>query len=238
MHISELSIKRPVTVIMCMLIVVVIGLFSFVRVPVDLFPSLNIPVAVVSTSYLGAGPQEIENLVTRNIESVMATVTNTRSITSTTSEGNALVIVQFNDGTDMEFATLEMREKIDLIKGQLPDGAGDPIIVKIDPNNLIPVVQMGVSSPTLDGVALKTFIEDNIKTRLERILGVASVNLIGGAQKEIVVNLDPPKLEGVWSILNSGCQYPKRGQCQSTRRQSKIWESKAHHKEQSGVYDH
>jgi hydrophobic/amphiphilic exporter-1 (mainly G- bacteria), HAE1 family len=196
MNISELSIKRPVTVIMSVLAVVVLGLFSFMRVPVDLLPNLDIPVAVVSTTYTGAGPQEIENLVTRNIESVMATVTNTRTITSTTSEGNSLVIVQFNDGTDMNFATLEMREKIDLIRGVLPDGVGDPVIIKIDPNNLIPIVQIGISSNVLDGISLKSFVEDNIKTRLERILGVASVNVSGGAEREILIHAEPQKLEG------------------------------------------
>jgi HAE1 family hydrophobic/amphiphilic exporter-1 len=196
MNISELSIKRPVTVIMSVLAIVVIGLFSFMRVPVDLLPNLNIPVAVVSTTYMGAGPQEIENLVTRNIESIMATVTNTKTITSNTSEGNSLVIVQFNDGTDMNFATLEMREKIDLIRGVLPDGVGDPIIIKIDPNNLIPIAQIGISSSGLDGIKLKSFVEDNIKTRLERILGVASVNISGGAEREILIHVEPQKLEG------------------------------------------
>lgn len=195
MQIFESIIKRPVTVIMCMLIVVVLGLFSLMRVPVDLFPNLNIPVAVVSTNYVGAGPLEVENLVTRRMESVMTTVTNISSITSRTFEGSSLVIVQFNDGTDMNFATLEMREKVDLIKDTLPDGATEPIIIKIDPNNLIPIMQLGVTAEGMDGIALKEFVEDKISTRLERIFGVASVNVVGGEEREIVLDVDSSKLK-------------------------------------------
>ncbi len=202
MSIFELSIKRPVTIIMSVLIVVVLGLFSFTRVPVDLFPNLNIPVAIVSTNYSGAGPQEIENLVTRNIESVMATVTNVSSITSETMESNSIVVVQFNDGTDMDFATLEMREQVDLISGALPDGVDDPIIQRIDPNSMIPIAQIGVSSDTLDGIELKSFVEDNIQTSFERLRGVASVNLAGGDEREIIIDANPQKLEGYGLGLN------------------------------------
>lgn len=193
MNLSERAIKRPVTVIMMMLIIVVLGAVSFSRVPIDLMPSLEVPMAIVVTSYEGAGPQEVENFVTRSIENALGSVNNMKGIRSQTSEGNSVVIVEFNDGTDMDFATLQMRERIDMIKGFLPDGTGNPMVLKLDPN-MLPVVQIGVFSATQDDVALKQYVEDVVKMRLERLDGVGSVNVTGGVEREIKVVLDPDKL--------------------------------------------
>lgn len=201
MNISELSIKRPVTVIMMMLIIVVLGVVSFMRVPIDLMPSLEVPMAIVVTNYEGAGPQEVENFVTRNIENALGSVNNMKSIQSQTSEGNSVVIVEFNDGTDMDFATLQMREKIDLIRGFLPDGTSDPMVLKLDPN-MLPVVQIGVFSSTQDDIELKQYVEDIVKMRLERLDGVGSVNVTGGVEREIQVELDPDKLTGYGVSFN------------------------------------
>lgn len=201
MNISELSIKRPVTIIMMMLIVVVLGVVSFMRVPIDLMPSLEVPIAIVVTSYEGAGPQEVENFVTRNVENALGSVNNMKSIQSQTSEGTSVVIVEFNDGTDMDFATLQMREKIDMIRGFLPDGTNDPMVLKMDPN-MLPIVQIGVFSSTKDDIDLKRFVEDVVKMRLERLDGVGSVNVTGGVEREIKVELDPDKLTGYGISFN------------------------------------
>ncbi|RCX15448.1 HAE1 family hydrophobic/amphiphilic exporter-1 [Anaerobacterium chartisolvens] len=195
MNISELSIKRPVTIIMCMLIVVVFGAVSFMRIPMDLMPSMDLPMAIVSTTYSGVGPEEVENFVTKNVESAMATVNNMKSIRSQTSEGTSIVMVEFTDGTDMNFATLQMREKLDLIKNYLPDGVENPMVLKLDPN-MLPVAQVGVSSEKGDAVELKEFVEDTIKARIERLEGVASVQVSGGAEREIKVEVDPARMAG------------------------------------------
>ena len=101
---------------MIVLVVVLLGTISLNRLPIDLLPEIELPIAVVSTSYTEAGPQEVENLVTKQIEGVIATVGNIDTINSMTSQGSSIVIAQFNEGTDMDFAALEMREKIDLIR--------------------------------------------------------------------------------------------------------------------------
>ena len=172
---------------MVMLIVIIFGAISYTRLPVDLFPQMEIPYAVVVTSYEGAGPSEVESLVTKPLEQTLGTTSKLKNIYSTSSNGNSQVILEFEDGTDMNFASLEVREKVDLISGALPDGAGEPMVLKIDVN-AEPVMTIGVSSHT-DLVKLKQMIEDNIQPRLERISGVASVELSGAKEKEIQITL-------------------------------------------------
>ena len=145
MKIYEISVKRPVAVLMCVLIVLVLGGVSLSKIPVDLMPNISFPIAIVSTEYTGVAPQEIETIVTKNIENAIATVNNIKSVQSTSSEGRSIVIAEFNSGTDMEFATLQMREKVDMIKGFLPDDVGSPLVMKIDPN-MLPVVSISVTN--------------------------------------------------------------------------------------------
>lgn len=194
MKIYETSVKRPVAVLMCVIIVLVLGGVSFSKIPVDLMPNISFPIAIVSTQYAGVAPQEIETIVTKNIENAVATVNNIKSVQSVSSEGNSVVIAEFNSGTDMDFATLQMREKVDMIKGYLPDDVGTPLVMKIDPN-MLPVLSISVTNGA-DEAALKQFTEDEIKPRLERLAGVASVGISGGRTQEIQVNVDPEKAAG------------------------------------------
>jgi len=121
--ISKFSVRRPVTILMIILIVILIGVVSLTELPIDLLPNIEFPIAVVSTSYSGVSPEEIENLVTRPLENSLTTVGNIDTLTSISSEGSSLIILQLEFGTDMDFASLEMREKIDMVKGFLPEGA-------------------------------------------------------------------------------------------------------------------
>jgi HAE1 family hydrophobic/amphiphilic exporter-1 len=194
MKIHEVSIRRPVAVLMCVLMVLVLGGVSFSRLPIDLMPEMDFPISIVLTSYSGVGPQEIENIVTRNIESAVATVNNIKTIQSQSSEGQSIVIAEFNSGTDMNFATLQMREKIDMIKGMLPDGVEAPMIIKMDPS-MIPAAVLGVSGGENEA-ELTRFVEDKVKAKIESIDGVASVAVTGGTTKEIKVDLDSQKLSG------------------------------------------
>lgn len=200
MRIHEISVKRPVAILMCVLIVLMLGGVSLSKIPVDLMPNISLPMAIVSTSYSGVGPQEIEAIVTKNIENAIATVNNIKSIQSISNEGNSIVIAEFNSGTDMDFAALQMREKIDMIKGYLPDDVGDPLVMKIDPN-MLPIVNISVTNGS-DEIALKRFAEEHIKPRLERLEGVASVSTAGGRTQEIQVNVDPEKAAGYGISLN------------------------------------
>jgi len=178
---------------MVVLIVFILGFVSLSRLNVDLLPSINLPVMVVSVQYSGAGPEEVENIVTRNIESVLATVSNLESMRSISSEGSLLVILQFTQGTDMDVAALEVREKLDMIRGVLPDGVSDPIVLKLDPN-MLPIMSFAVSQEGKTDQELQVWVEDVLKPRIERIEGVASVSILGAKQTEVKVIVDPEKL--------------------------------------------
>lgn len=193
MFVSEVSVKRPVTTLMVMFIIALIGFVSLSRLPIDLYPELEIPVAIVSTSYDGVGPKEIEELITRPLEGVVGTVEGIKNISSRSSEGNSLVILEFNSGTDMNFASLDIREKVDLVKGLLPEDASDPMVLKIDPNAM-PVLEMSIVGGNLEDT--QRIAEDKIQPRIERLKGVASVGVSGGYEKQIEIELDDEKVAG------------------------------------------
>lgn len=192
MNISSLSVKRPISTIMVTFIFILLGIVSLTKIPIDLLPELEVPVVIVSTTYRGVGPREIEKLITAPVEEVLGTVHNIKNIRSTSNEGNSIVIAEFNFGTDMEFAALDMREKVDLIKGFLPKEASSPMVIKIDPNAM-PIIEASLYG-NRDLSELQKFSEDIIKPRLERIKGVASVDVSGGYTKEIHVVLDDDKV--------------------------------------------
>ncbi len=195
MKLAEVSVKRPVTIIMLMLIIILLGTVSLTRLPVDLFPEMEIPVAVVMTEYGGVGPQEIEKLITNPVEGAVSTVENIDTVTSTTTQGRSVVIVQFKYGTDMNFATLQMREKVDLIKRTFPAEVGAPMIMKID-LTMMPVLYLTVSGQDEDLARLQALTEDKIKPRLERVKGAASVSVSGGYENRIEIKTHQEQLTG------------------------------------------
>ncbi|MTI68248.1 MAG: efflux RND transporter permease subunit [Firmicutes bacterium] len=194
MNLSKLAVKRPVTVLMVTFIVILLGVVSLTRLPIDLLPKIEVPVAIVSTDYSGVGPEEMEKLVTKPIEESIATVGNIKNIQSISSEGNSIVVAEFNFGTDMDFATLEMREKVDMVKGFLPDDSKDPMVLKIDPNAM-PIMEVSLSGGR-DLSKLQNFADDILKPRLERIEGVASADISGGYDRQVTIKIDQQKLLG------------------------------------------
>jgi len=204
MNLSSLSVRRPVTILMVTFIVILLGAVSLTRLPIDLLPKIEVPVAIVSTSYSGVGPEEIEKLITKPIEEAIATVGNIETISSISREGNSIVIAQFNFGADMDFASLEMREKVDLVKGFLPDDATEPMVMKIDPNAM-PIIQLSLSSNN-DLAKLQSIAEDKIKPRLERLDGVASVDVSGGYENQVLVRVNQDRLDGYGLSLSQLAQ--------------------------------
>ena len=192
MFFSKLAIKRPVTVLMLVLMVLLLGYISFGRLTVDLYPEMDLPLMLINTSYSGAGPHEVENMVTRPLEEAVSTVDDLDSVYSTSSRGNSSVIAMFDWGTDMDFAALYLREQIDMVKGYLPDDADEPMVLQIDPD-MMPVLQIGVSGD-MDEVALKELADDIIKNRMERLRGVAVCDVTGGPSREVLVEVDPYQL--------------------------------------------
>lgn len=187
------SIKRPVMTWMVVAIVLVLGAVSISRLGLDLLPNINLPIAAVTASYPGAGPQEIETMVTKPLESILGTVSNVKSVRSISTEGNSIIILEFNQGTNMDFAALDMREKVDLIKGMLPSGVTSPMVLKLDPT-MLPVMQISVASKDGNLARAQAVVEDTIQNRIERIPGVASVSITGGHQREIAITVQPERL--------------------------------------------
>ena len=205
MKLAEVSVKRPVTIIMTMLIIMLLGGISLTRLPIDLMPNIEIPVSIVVTQYSGVGPQEIEKLITNRLEGVISTVGNIDTVTSTTSEGSSVVIAQFKTGTDMDFATLQMREKVDQIKSRLPSDAGDPMVMKLD-LGAMPVVIMTLSGHDADLAKLQAVAEDKLKPQLERVSGAASVSVIGGYEDQVEIKTHVEKMNGYGLTINSLAQ--------------------------------
>ena len=200
MKLSALAVKRPVTTFMFMLIAVLLGVISTSLLPVDLYPEIDVPVSVVVVDYSGAAPEEVENLITIPLEQTLSTVSRLSSLQSFSSEGSSTVVVLFEYGTDMDIASLEMREKVDLIRGFLPEEASSPMVLKIDPN-AFPIMQVGISGQ-MDFTQLQRIAEDEMLSRLERIDGVASTNVFGGVEQEVRVRLDQSKITGYGLDIN------------------------------------
>lgn len=191
---AKFSVKKPVTITMMILIVIVLGAISLSKLSIDLLPNIELPIAVVQTTYSGAGPEEVENLITVPMEQAVGTIENIDTITSYSNEGSSLLLMQFNFGTDMDEATLQMREKIDMIKGFLPDGTTSPIVMKIDLDSM-PIVQLAISSKGSLQTTQK-LAEDIIQPRLERIEGTASADVSGGLEREVEIMLKEEMTKG------------------------------------------
>ena len=195
MRIPEFSVHRPVTVLMLIMIIVVLGTISFVRLPIELMPDLTYPVAAVITSYEGVASEDIETLVTKPIEAAVSRVKNVKTVSSASQEGLSIIVVEFEWGTNIDFTAQDMRDSISVISDYLPSEIDDPIVVKFDPA-MIPVIAYGITGKR-DLRDLRTFVKDDIKDRIEMVDGVASAMIMGGREREIQVLIDRAKLESL-----------------------------------------
>ena len=195
MNLAKLAVKRPVTALMGVLIVISFGLMSVININMDLMPNIDIPIAVVFTSFDGAGSEEVENLITSPLEQVLGTVAGLSDISSTSSNGSSVIMLQFEDGTNIDIASLDMRERIDMIRPILPDGAGDPMVMQIDIDSMA-TLTIGITSEHHDLVSLNRIIEDRVASQIERQDGVASVNISGAREREIAIILDNNAIRG------------------------------------------
>jgi len=190
---SSASVNRPITTIMLSLIVILLGGIAFTRLPVDLMPELTYPTLSVRTDYPNVGPQEIEDLISRPIEEAVAAIAGVEEITSSSAEGQSQVRVAFTWGTDLDEAANEIRSRIDRIRDDLPEGSQPPRVYKFDLASF-PILFLGVSSSTMGPIELREFTEERINRRLERIPGVASIDIRGGLRRQIQVSLDRDKM--------------------------------------------
>jgi len=195
MKISQFSVYHPIFTVMIFLIVIILGLVSFTRLPIDLMPDITYPTLSLSTSYGNASPEEMEEIITRPIEEALAAVPGVEEISSTSSEGSSRVRVSFAWGTDLEEASNDIRDRLDRIIRSLPEDLERPRLRKFDPASF-PILIMGASSD-LDPIQTRRIIDDQIKYRIERVPGVASLDVWGGLEREIHVNLEPDKIKAL-----------------------------------------
>ncbi|MDR3211923.1 MAG: efflux RND transporter permease subunit [Planctomycetota bacterium] len=195
MNIPRFSIRRPVFTSMVTLMVLILGGVSLTRLPIDLMPDITYPTISIMTEYENANPEVVEELVTRPIEEAMAAVPGAEEVTSNSSEGSSNVTVKFSWGIDLDAASADVRDRLDRVMGRLPDDAERPVLLKFD-LSAMPIVFMGASS-SMDQVELKRILEDQIKFRFESIPGVASLNVFGGRDREIAVDIDPYRIKAM-----------------------------------------
>jgi HAE1 family hydrophobic/amphiphilic exporter-1 len=189
----EFSVKKKVTMSMMAMILVVLGAISFTRLGLDFFPDLEFPTVSVITTYSGASSTDIENVLTRPLEQVVSSVNRVKKVTSQTSEGVSVISIEFEWGTNLDFAAQDVRDQIGLYKQYLPEEAAEPLVMKFSFSQF-PVIFYGITSD-IPAMKLKTIMEDEIAPRLERIDGVASARVFSMDEREILVDIDKASLE-------------------------------------------
>ncbi|TVR54498.1 MAG: efflux RND transporter permease subunit [Gemmatimonadales bacterium] len=201
MKLVDLSVTRPVAVSMAFIAVMVFGLVSYSRLQVDLLPDLSFPTITIETEYAGVGPREVENLISRPVEEAISVVQGVQQVTSRSRPGRSDITLQFRWGTDMDFAALDLRERLDLIN--LPPDAGRPTIARYDPASE-PVIRFAlisdrpldprIEADRMDLIGLRWLAEEQVRRILEGIEGVAAVRVTGGLEEEVLVEVDEGRL--------------------------------------------
>lgn len=193
MSLPKLSISRPIFMTCVTIAILVVGWASFKSMSVDLFPDVSVPVVTVQTVYAGAGPSEIETLVTRPVEEEVSTISGIKRLTSKSLEGVSQVIVEFNSEVDVKEAEQQVRDKVNIAKAKLPTEVEDSIIKKFDPSDT-PILMLSLTANDLGDAALFDIADQFIKPRLEQVSNVGAIEIFGGREREIHVLLDRNKL--------------------------------------------
>lgn len=218
--ISKFSVRKPYTVIVGVVLILILGIVSFTKMTTDLLPGMELPYAIVMTTYQGASPEEVETTVTKPVEQSMATISNIKEVNSVSSENMSLVILEFEGDTDMNAVSLDMREKLDMIKGYWPDKVGNPSIMKMNPD-MMPVMVSAMDSDKLTTAELSELIDKKISPAVEAVEGVASVNTNGLVEESVNVLINEKKIEK----LNNKIQKALDGQFDEA--QNKIDQAKS-----------
>ncbi len=192
MGLTRLSLRRPLTMLMIILALAIMGYRAYTFLQLDRFPAVNFPFVAIVTVFPGASPEDVEKLVVKPIEDAVATISGIDEITSQATEGVGTVTIAFVEGTDGNAAAIDVERQVSGVKGELPDEAQDPTIIKAD-LNAIPVLVMSLSGPQSQD-ALFDLAENYLKSRFQAVPGVASVSIAGGREREVQVNVDPAKL--------------------------------------------
>ena len=204
MTFSEKCVSKPVTTLLTFLVIIALGIYCVFNLPVDMYPDMDIPYIIVYTNYPNTGPEEIEQSVTRTLESSLSGVSGLKKMQSRSSSGTSLVILELEYGTDLDAATGEIRDKIDIVRSYLPDEADSPIIMKMDPS-MMPIMVLALKGNRTPE-ELRDYAEDIVQPRFEQLDGIASANIMGGREKSINVDIPRDRLEAYGLSISSVAQ--------------------------------
>lgn len=197
----KLSVKKPMTIFVAVIVVIVLGIVSVFKMTPDLLPNMDFPYAIILTTYPGQTPETVESMVTKPLEQSLSTIDGVKTITSTSSDNYSILTLEFEDGTNMDTATVDMRGNLDTIKDAWPDGVGSPYLMKINPN-MMPVAMVAVDYDGYDTVQISDYVNNELKNQLEGIDGVASVSTKGiVTQKENVI-ISQTKIDALNAKIN------------------------------------
>ncbi len=195
---SKFSVKKPLTIFVAVIMIIVLGVVSLTGMTPDLLPSLDLPYAVVITTYPGATPEEVEESVTKPLEQAMASLENINSISSTSSDSVSQIMLEFAETANMDAVVPDIRESINGVSGQWDDMVGTPFILKINPN-LLPVTVSAMNMDGMTNTELTTLLDTELKSNLEGITGVASVDISGTINEEVEIVISDSKI----ALLNA-----------------------------------
>lgn len=197
---TKFSVKRPLTVFVVVLAVVVLGIVAYLRMTPDLLPNMDFPYVIIVTADPGASPEAVEEEITRPMEQSMATLDQIKEVTSTSQNSASMVMLEFEDGVNMDTISVDIQQKISVLEGQWSDTVGTPYVLKINPS-MIPVMVAAVSREGSDVYALSDLVTDELTGKLEGVSGVASVTVSGALTRQAHVILDQEKMEALSAKL-------------------------------------
>ncbi len=204
MTISERCVNKPTTTFLIFLMSVLLGIYCVFKLPVDMYPDMDLPYMIVYTSYSGAGPEEVEQSLTRTMESSLSGLSGLKKIQSRSMSGMSLIILELNYGTNLDAAANEIRDKIDLVRSYLPSDAKSPITIKMDPA-MMPIMSLSLRGSRTPE-ELRTYAEDVVQPRLEQLDGVASATVSGGRERSINVDIPRDRLEAYGLSISTVAQ--------------------------------
>ncbi len=194
--ISKYSVKRPYTVLVVVVLVIVLGVVSLTRMTTDLLPAMNLPYVIVVTTDVGASPEEVEKDVTSPIEASMATTSNISNVSSMSYDNYSMVVLEYEQSTNMDSAMIEIQQQLDQLADKFPDTAGSPIIMQIDPD-MMPIMIASADVDGMDQAEISNYVDNELLPLLESIEGVASVTATGVLDTDLQVTLDQDKIDAL-----------------------------------------
>ncbi len=192
----KISVKKPYTVFVGVVLIIVLGIVSMTKMTTDLFPNMNLPYALVITAYPGASPEEVESTVTAPVEAQMATTSNIKNISSMSYNSYSIVILEYEQAANMDSVVIEMQQKLDQLKGTWNDTVGSPMIMQLDPS-MLPVMVASVDVEGMDSLELSEYVDNKLVPYLESVEGVASVSTVGSVKENIQITLKEDEIEEI-----------------------------------------